>query len=60
MTVVNMEGAPLVGVDVELYSGPAQRADRTDSNRQVNFASLPIGLYRIRFSGESVTTLERE
>jgi hypothetical protein len=59
ITATSPQGATLSGVRVELM-GPTQRGGETDGSGQVNFPGLLAGTYRLRFSGESVTTFERE
>jgi mannose-6-phosphate isomerase-like protein (cupin superfamily) len=59
MTVTDMTGATLSGIHVELL-GQADRREDTDPRGQVNFASLPVGTYRLRFSGDKVIPFERE
>ena len=49
----------LPGVLVEL-SGPTMRQDETNDGGQVGFSQLQAGTYRLRFSGDAVTTFERE
>jgi mannose-6-phosphate isomerase-like protein (cupin superfamily) len=48
----------LSGVLVEL-SGPTMRQGETTEG-QANFSQLQAGTYRLRFSGDAVTTFERE
>jgi mannose-6-phosphate isomerase-like protein (cupin superfamily) len=59
MTVTDTRGAALPGVTVEIL-GLSERRDQTNANGQVNFAGLQVGTYRLRFSGDAVTTFERE
>lgn len=49
----------LEGVQVEVQ-GPTVRRDSTNALGQANFASLQAGTYRLTFSGDNVTTFERE
>lgn len=49
----------LEGVQVEVQ-GPTLRRDETNALGQANFASLQAGTYRLTFSGDKVTTFERE
>jgi mannose-6-phosphate isomerase-like protein (cupin superfamily) len=49
----------LENVQVEV-EGPTVRRDSTNALGQANFASLQAGTYRLTFSGEHVTTFERE
>ena len=49
----------LEGVQVEV-EGPTVRRDETNALGQANFASLQAGTYRLTFSGDKVTTFERE
>jgi hypothetical protein len=57
--VTNEAGNLLEGIDVRVV-GTADRAGKSDAGGQVNFPGLPAGTYRLRFSGESVVTFERE
>jgi hypothetical protein len=59
ITVTSPQGATLSSVHIELM-GPADRKTDTDGNGQSNFPGLPAGTYRLRFSGDQVTTFERE
>ncbi len=59
ITVTDEGGAPRAGVDVAAAGG-TDRAGKTSAIGQVNFPGLLAGSYRLRFSGESVTTYERE
>jgi mannose-6-phosphate isomerase-like protein (cupin superfamily) len=49
----------LPGVTVEL-TGPTPRSGETDAGGQANFPGLNAGTYRLRFTGNAVTTFERE
>ena len=40
--------------------GPTERGGETDASGQVNFPGLQAGTYRLRFSGDKVTTFEKE
>jgi hypothetical protein len=59
ITATSPQGATLSGVRVELM-GPTERGADTDGSGQINFPGLLAGTYRLRFSGERVTTFERE
>jgi hypothetical protein len=59
MTVVDLKGATLPDVSVEM-TGPLTRDGMTDASGQLNFPGWQAGTYRLRFSGDSVVTLERE
>jgi mannose-6-phosphate isomerase-like protein (cupin superfamily) len=59
LRVTDMSGRMLPGVLVEL-SGPTMRQDETNDGGQVGFSQLQAGTYRLRFSGDAVTTFERE
>jgi mannose-6-phosphate isomerase-like protein (cupin superfamily) len=59
LTVADMTGRMLSGVQVDVQ-GPTTRRDATNSGGQVNFAQLQAGTYRLTFSGDDVTTFERE
>ena len=53
------KGTPFADVTVEL-SGAASNSGTTNAAGQINFPGLRAGTYRLRFSGEGVTTFERE
>jgi mannose-6-phosphate isomerase-like protein (cupin superfamily) len=59
LRVSDMGGRMLEGVQVDVQ-GPTPRRDSTNAFGQVNFASLQAGTYRLTFSGDKVTTFERE
>jgi mannose-6-phosphate isomerase-like protein (cupin superfamily) len=59
ITVTDMRGMTIPGVHVDV-TGPTPRMGETDRGGQVNFPGLTVGTYRIRFSGDPVTTFERE
>ena len=59
VTVTDPGGAVIPGVNVEL-TGPATRDGQTDAAGQISFPGLAAGTYRLRFSGDEVTTFERE
>lgn len=59
LNVADMSGRSLQGVKVEV-DGPTIRQDETNASGQANFASMQAGTYRLKFSGEHVTTFERE
>jgi mannose-6-phosphate isomerase-like protein (cupin superfamily) len=59
ITVTDMRGATIPGVHVEM-SGPTNRMGETDNSGQLSFPGLQPGTYRLRFSGEPVTSFERE
>jgi Carboxypeptidase regulatory-like domain/Cupin domain len=59
ITVTTKQGFTLDGILVEM-DGPTPRSDRTTDGGKVNFTQLQAGSYRLRFSGEQVTTFERE
>ena len=59
LNVADMGGRSLQGVTVEV-NGPTTRRDETNASGQANFASMQAGIYRLTFSGEHVTTFERE
>lgn len=54
-----MRGMTLSGVHVDV-TGPTERMGETNTSGQVNFPGLTAGTYRLRFSGEPVTTFEKE
>jgi hypothetical protein len=59
ITVTSPQGATISGVQVSVM-GPTERGGETDSSGQVNFPGLQSGTYRLRFSGDQVTTFEKE
>jgi mannose-6-phosphate isomerase-like protein (cupin superfamily) len=59
ITVTTPAGATLPGISVSV-TGATERAGTTNESGQLNFPGLQIGNYRLRFSGESVITLERD
>jgi mannose-6-phosphate isomerase-like protein (cupin superfamily) len=59
VTVTDPAGATLGGVNVHLM-GPTERTAETNDSGQVNFTQLQAGTYRLRFSGDTVVTLERD
>jgi len=59
ITVTSPQGATLPGVHIQL-TGLTDREAETDASGQMNFPGLLAGTYRLRFSGDRVTTFERE
>src|SRR5688500_4908778 len=59
ITVTDPQGGTLAGVGVQVL-GATERAGETNGSGQVNFPGLQAGTYRLRFSGDAVTTFERE
>jgi mannose-6-phosphate isomerase-like protein (cupin superfamily) len=59
MTITDMKGTTLNGVQVELV-GPTPRREGTNAGGQVNFPSLQVGTYLLKFSGDNVTPFEKE
>lgn len=59
ITVTDMRGMTIPGVHVEV-AGPTNRMGETNDSGQINFPGLTAGTYRLRFSGDPVTTFERE
>jgi hypothetical protein len=59
ITATNPRGATLPGVHVELL-GATDRSGDTNESGQLRFANMRAGTYRVRFSGPTVITLERE
>ena len=59
MTLVDAQGATLAGVAVDM-TGPTPREGVSDDSGQLNFPGLQAGTYRLRFSGDAITTFERE
>ena len=61
ITATDGKGSPFSGVAVELSgTGIPSRTQMTDSAGQTPFPSLRPGTYRLRFSGDTVVTFERE
>jgi hypothetical protein len=59
ITVTTPQGSTIEGIQVELM-GATARNGVTNSSGQVNFPGLQAGSYRLRFSSDAVTTLERD
>ena len=59
ITVTTAQGATIAGVHVALM-GPTERGGDTDGGGQLNFPGLQAGTYRLRFSGDTVTSFEKE
>ena len=59
ITVADPRGGTLRGVHVEVL-GSSDRSGDTDNSGQVNFTQMQPGPYRVRFSGETVITFEKE
>jgi mannose-6-phosphate isomerase-like protein (cupin superfamily) len=59
ITVTDMRGMTIPGVHVDV-AGPTPRMGETNASGEVNFPGLSAGTYRLRFSGDPVTTFERE
>jgi mannose-6-phosphate isomerase-like protein (cupin superfamily) len=59
LTLVDAQGATLPGIAVDM-TGPTPREGVSDDSGQLNFPGLQAGTYRLRFSGEAITTFERE
>lgn len=59
LEVTDPRGARLPGVHVEVI-GASDRSGDTDSSGQINFTGMMTGTYRLRFSGDTVITFERE
>ena len=59
ITVTDSRGSALSDIDVQVI-GITDRAGNTNALGQINFTGLQAGTYRVRFSGEPVTTFERE
>ncbi len=59
ITVTDAGGSTRAGIDVAIVGG-TDRTGKTSSSGQINFPGLLAGTYRLRFSGESVITYERE
>lgn len=59
LTVTDKSGRTLEGVQVEMM-GPTSRQDQTNNLGQLNFSQIQTGTYLLRFTGDAVTTFERE
>jgi hypothetical protein len=59
ITATDPKGATVPGVHVQLM-GPTERSGETNGSGQLNFQGLLVGTYRLRFSSDTVITLERE
>lgn len=59
ITATDGKGTPFGDVTVEL-SGLASDRKTTNAAGQTNFPGLRAGTYRLRFSGDAITTFERE
>ena len=59
ITVTTPQGATIAGVQVNLM-GPTERGGQTDVGGQLSFPGLQPGTYRLRFSGDRVTSFEKE
>lgn len=59
ITVTDPRGATLPGVRAEIL-GPSDRSSETDASGRLNFTGLQAGTYRLRFSGDTVISFERE
>ena len=59
ITVTSPQGATLEKIQVQLMGVTARNGVTNDSG-QVNVPGLQAGNYRLRFSGDTVTTLERD
>jgi mannose-6-phosphate isomerase-like protein (cupin superfamily) len=59
VTATDPSGATLPGVRVEVL-GAADRTGETDSSGTLRFANMRPGTYRVRFSGPTIITFERE
>jgi hypothetical protein len=59
ITVTDSQGMTLPGVRVEVV-GASDRSADTNGSGQANFTAMQAGTYRIRLSGETVITFERE
>jgi len=59
ITATGMSGTTLPGVRIEAF-GPTERSGTTNGSGQLSLAGLLAGTYRLRFSGDEVTTFERE
>jgi mannose-6-phosphate isomerase-like protein (cupin superfamily) len=59
ITVTEPGGATIPGVRVEVL-GASDRSGETNASGQINFPQMQAGTYRLRFSGETVISFERE
>jgi hypothetical protein len=59
ITATAPDGSTLPGVHVEVL-GAADRSGETDASGTLRFANMRPGTYRVRFSGPTVITFERE
>lgn len=59
ITVTDSRGATLSGIRVEVL-GASDRSGETDASGQINFTGMQAGAYRLRFSGDTVISFERE
>jgi mannose-6-phosphate isomerase-like protein (cupin superfamily) len=59
ITATSPDGATLPGIRVDIL-GAADRSGETDSSGTLRFGNMRAGTYRVRFSGPSVITYERE
>ena len=59
ITVTTPQGATISGVQVNLM-GPTERGGETDGSGQLSLPGLQPGTYRLRFSGDRVTSFEKE
>ena len=59
LVVTDKSGRTLEGVQVEMM-GPTPRQDQTNPLGQLNFPQIQAGTYLLRFTGDAVTTFERE
>jgi len=59
ITVTSPQGATIPGVHVEVL-GVSDRSGETSGGGQLNFTAMQAGTYRLRFSGDTVITFEKE
>jgi mannose-6-phosphate isomerase-like protein (cupin superfamily) len=59
LTVTDPQGASLGDIDVTII-GPTNRSGTTNGSGRLQVTGLQAGTYRLVFSAESVTTLEKE
>lgn len=59
ITVTDPTGVTLRDVQVEVL-GVSDRSGLTNTSGQINFTAMQPGTYRVRFSGETVITFEKE
>jgi mannose-6-phosphate isomerase-like protein (cupin superfamily) len=59
ITVTTPQGSTIPGVHVEVL-GASDRSGDTNGSGQISFTAMQAGTYRLRFTGDSLITFERE